>query len=197
MRKQVLIILAICVFCSFLQFSLAEEPVRVYESGDFSAVLPSGDWYQAEGENGSLHYYDNPKLILYNQKLVFAQVSFNLNFPATDGYREIAYDSLIHSRAADAVDGKIDSEDSMMAGVAAKLLIYDQEVNGIKYTVVGNYVLIDDTLFAVCCVGRDKSAEEIMETVISISETVEYSGEEKQRKESHPIEVLSTPQNNI
>jgi len=174
MKRIPALILVICLLCT-MATAFADDVV--FATDWYSVKLPEGDWQKAEGDEGITYYYLDGNVM--NGAIMFVSQDLDPETAATltEGMLPVLYNSMIQTLTAYAVDGKVDEEDSVVAGRPGKIFSYVQEADGLKVNVIGNCVYIDGHLLALCYMHLTKPVEEIREVLTELSDSVVYLGE--------------------
>ena len=174
MKKFLATILAICLLCATAA-AFAED--TVFTTDWYSVKLPEGNWERVEGQEGITYYYLDGNIMNGAVMFVVQDMEPDVAANVTDEMTPLLYNVMISSLTQYAVDGKVDQEESVMAGRPGVIFSYVQEESGLKINVIGNCVYIGGHMLVVCYMHLTKPAEEIREILTELSDSVVYLGE--------------------
>ena len=173
MKKILALILALCLLVPMAS-ALAED--SEFTTDWYTVKLPEGNWERVDGDAGITYFYNNGNVLDGAVMFVIQDMDEATAATMTDEMLPILYNSMISALATYAVDGKVDQEDSEIAGHKGMIFSYVQENNGVKIPVIGNVVFIDGHLIALCYMHMTKTEEEVREVLMELSSNVTYLG---------------------
>ena len=175
MKKVLALALALCLLLT-AAVSLAAEEEGYFTTDNWSVKLPEGEWSRREGPDGITYFYPVTDKTGASGAIMFVTVTQSLGTEVTDVMRNFVYDSTISGLTAGAIDEKVETEDSTLAGTASRWFTYHQDIENLGSTLVmGNCVYIDDQMLIICFWSPSDDLDTARKHVQFMSENTVYT----------------------
>lgn len=175
MKKVLALALALCLLLT-AAVSLAAEEEGYFTTDNWSVKLPEGEWSRREGPDGITYFYPVTDKTGLSGAIMFMTMTQDIGTEVTDVMRNLVYDSMISGLASAAIDEKVDTEDSTLAGAASRWFTYHQDIAGLGRTlVIGHCVYIDDQVMAICFMSPSDDLDTARKHVQFMSENTVYT----------------------